>query len=731
LGFQAPFSLQSNPAAARAAALWQKLIRRGAGIRLGSERAVTDVYGTFIDPAMGSCGEIVEWIDGRNWRFEADDRLDLRRLYLRGLDVPAEQLGSREYLAKRRFMADVVDLLHQMGAAELALQYEWWTCKSQPNCLKRLDAGPDPSDGLTAVDFRAGLALLAFLPMSPGDVALILDGLARGSLVQFDRGDLGKLERFIDRFRDDFADLRGVIDELRWVESAYRRSQLDLTHNAAAPMRDRRLWSDILDATITSWQVRNITDGQTAGRFRRHKSWAILFALVGLVPLLGRFVRRLWGRTDYRRHWAAALSSASYLRRALRAKIAESLIRWLRTDRVSDRRAELLIEHPWLWYLNLPLSVLPAKLHRILTDWRYAAGVAAYLFVRPVRLFFNAQARRQWLVQMIAEGRRDGMLTDDEARHIEQRIDEPFIQKYLQSLAVHVCTLPVTQVVSVAVAFWYKAAHHLTWAQAWKEMLGILVLFQLTPISPGSLVRGLYVVYLVIRERNFRDYNIAVFLGFFKYIGYLAFPVQMAYRYPSLARFMAGRWATGAVHFVPVFGERGALMEHGVFDLFYNRTLTLRRRLRLRYEALRPLPVRSWHVWGCAAVGIAALAGLDGALVLGRMKVSSLPGSWYLAIWPPLLAAYAASLWSGGAAMGRRLVNGVVCGALIGLGYSVTHAAMGCYLAGSSEAFFADTPLTHYVAASLMRGFVLGLIGLLGAALEACSTSDVRAAESA
>jgi len=71
------------------------------------------------------------------------------------------------------------------------------------------------------------------------------------------------------------------------------------------------------------------------------------------------------------------------------------------------------------------------------------------------------------------------------------------------------------------------------------------------------------VLYLVIRERNIKDYNIALVLAFFKYVGYLAFPIQMAYRYPVLARFMAVHWATSAVHIVPVFGESGALLEHG------------------------------------------------------------------------------------------------------------------------------------------------------------------------
>ena len=43
VGFQGPFQLQVNPAAARSGALWQKFIRRAAKIRFGSERAVVDI----------------------------------------------------------------------------------------------------------------------------------------------------------------------------------------------------------------------------------------------------------------------------------------------------------------------------------------------------------------------------------------------------------------------------------------------------------------------------------------------------------------------------------------------------------------------------------------------------------------------------------------------------------------------------------------------------------------
>ena len=93
LGFQGPFSLQVNPDAVRAGALWQKFIRQGAGLKLGSEESVVDILATFVDTTLGSCSEISEWIDGRLWRLESDDNLDARRKwqtegFARGRPIP-------------------------------------------------------------------------------------------------------------------------------------------------------------------------------------------------------------------------------------------------------------------------------------------------------------------------------------------------------------------------------------------------------------------------------------------------------------------------------------------------------------------------------------------------------------------------------------------------------------------------------------------------------------------
>ena len=665
LGFQGQFSLQVNPSAARAGALWQKFIRRAARIHFGDDSVVVDIIATFVDSNLGACGEICEWIDGRNWQFEVDENIDQRKRWLKGKDYDPNRLGSAEYRAKRVFMREMVELLHKIGAVELARQYEWWTCKSQPNVLKRLDADASAEAGLTAVDFRPGLALLPILPMSPADVKLIFQGIRRGSLVQFDRGDLNRLQQFIQSHPEDFADMHDAFDELKRLEHAYRSSLIDITHHHIFLLFSKRLWQNIFDGVVLGWRTMGLTDESVSEKLVRSRFLTGLFAILGelpawcvigavallvvailkgwysplviceiiglglAAPVLFKMVRKVIGRGDLRHHYLKILTDFDYLRRAFRAHRAESIIRWHRAGRVSASRAKRLVNQPGRYLFHSLLAVLPVGVHRFLTDAHFAVEKLWYIFVRPVKLYFNAQARREWLCQMVSAGRKKHMLSDEDADEILSKIDEPFVQKYLQSLAVHLCTLPVTQIVSVAVAWIYAATHpELSPAAKAEAVAAILILFQVTPISPGSLVRGLYVLYLVIRERNFRDYNIAVFLGFCKYIGYLAFPIQMTHRYPALARFMAAHWATEAVHVVPVFGEHGALLEHGVFDLFYNHPLTIRRRMRRRAEIRAKLPARLWHTIPIVILSTCLFGAIDWAYWMKWKIVPTINDIW-------------------------------------------------------------------------------------------------------
>jgi hypothetical protein len=148
---------------------------------------------------------------------------------------------------------------------------------------------------------------------------------------------------------------------------------------------------------------------------------------------------------------------------------------------------------------------------------------------------------------------------------------------------------------------------------------------------------------------------------------------------------MAGHWATGAVHVVPVFGERGALLEHFVFDLFYNYPLTIRRRMRRRAGARRHRPVRYWHLPVCLAGGAACLAALDAAVLALRGFVPALGEVWYAAVWVPLLAGAAAALGGGGAQTGRRVLFALATGVALAAAYAGGNYAL-THLAGAPRA---------------------------------------------
>jgi hypothetical protein len=711
LAFQGPFSLQVNPSAARAGALWQKFLQRGAKIRLGSERAVVGIHATFVDPTLGSCGELSEWIDGRLWRFEVDDDLDARFRWKVG--DPEDQVGSPEYRAKKTFMKKFVAFMHEMGAYELARQYEWATCKSQPNVLKHRESDPNPGEGHVAVDFRAGLALLPFLPMCPADFKLILKGIARGSWVQFDRGNLEKLASFVQRFPHAFEDMGHTLEELQENEKSYRNSLPDIAHHHFRLFVRPKLWSSILQGSLTSWRVRNHIDHKHADRLTKNGFLVFIFYLLGFIPFLGKFIRTIWGNEDKRRHYGQLVSSIAYFLRTGRARIAEALIRWHRAGRVTSERAQRLSQSALRFYAHLPLSILPAKVHRFFSDRRFFLQSLDNIFVRPLRLYFKTEVREKWLHDVIVRGKDKGMLTEGEATHITSQLKEPFIQKYLKSLAVHVCTAPVTQIVSILVAIIYVRAHpELSWQEAMVSAGLILGLFQVIPISPGSLARGLYVTFLVLRERNFKDYHIAFPLSFFKYIGYLAFPIQMAYRYPELARFMAAHWATSAVHIIPVFGERGALLEHAVFDLFYNYPLTIQSRIRKRREICSRLEPRYWHVPMCILGATGLLALINWSYLQWKGHSPAFGEIWWVVIWVPAFFAILVSFWAGGARLSRRILMGGLCGALVGLCYAILNSAFRVIFGTDGEPFVFSQMLSQTAPSALWMMFLFALLAI-------------------
>jgi hypothetical protein len=215
-------------------------------------------------------------------------------------------------------------------------------------------------------------------------------------------------------------------------------------------------------------------------------------------------------------------------------------------------------------------------------------------------------------------------------------------------------------------------------------------------------------VYLVIRERNFKDYNIAIFLSFFKYIGYLAFPIQMTHSYPVLARFMAGHWATEAVHIIPVFGERGALFEHWVFCLFYNWPLTIARRMQKRSEIRALTKPRYWHVSLYAAGCAVIFGGVDFFYLKYIKTMPELMDIWWIVIFMSLICGAGVTLGCRGAKLSKRIIAASVCGIIVGFLYTL----------GSSIIAHKGLIITTDIAAiSLWRMFVFALLSIFGAIL--------------
>jgi len=204
--------------------------------------------------------------------------------------------------------------------------------------------------------------------------------------------------------------------------------------------------------------------------------------------------------------------------------IERSIIDWHRAGRTDKNRTLQLARSPARVFIHFLLSFLPAGLHKFFTDPVFARERLAYVFVDPSAYILILRCVRNGCATWCRRVVKNSLISEN-ADEILSKLHEPFIQKYIKSLAVHVCTLPVNQIVSVSLAIIYVIMNPgLTTEQAWLHALGIIAALQVVPVSPGSHARGLYMVYLVIRERNIKDYTIVVFLGFFKIHRLTSFP---------------------------------------------------------------------------------------------------------------------------------------------------------------------------------------------------------------
>ncbi len=227
----------------------------------------------------------------------------------------------------------------------------------------------------------------------------------------------------------------------------------------------------------------------------------------------------------------------------------------------------------WHW----PSAHLPAawadRCRHLIQRWERQMRIT-------LRLARHPKLREAWLLEKAEDGLQEGSLSEAEAERIRGQSGDPDVQLYLHCLFVHMCMIVVTPLTVTLGGAAYAAAHHLTLAEGIRIVAAWLAVFAVVPLSPGSLARGLYVAWVAARRNMLKRLKIALFVSFWRYVGYLAFPLQMAATFPALSRYMAALWATRAVRAIPYYGARGGRLEHAVFDLFFNLPLSWARRRR-------------------------------------------------------------------------------------------------------------------------------------------------------
>jgi hypothetical protein len=178
---------------------------------------------------------------------------------------------------------------------------------------------------------------------------------------------------------------------------------------------------------------------------------------------------------------------------------------------------------------------------------------------------------------------------------------------------------------------------------------------------------------------------------------------------------MAAHWATEGVHVFPIFGERGAWLEHAVFDACYNYPLSLGVRIRKRDERAAAIRTRWWAIPLSALIGTALLTLLDFLFVRSAGRVPVLKDVWWAVFLAPIVAGYLASLWSRRKRMGRRVTAGITAGALTGLAYGAVNAFLTPLFPGLAGAAGPGAVTGALALGILWKTFIFALLAILGA----------------
>lgn len=613
LGFQSPFPHQYNEAAVRTGIYMTKLLRYVSQVEFGGVGPINDCYATFWDDHIGAFAEVNEWVEGRVTDPDVDSGIFTRRRRAKesgGTPEPATEISR-----KKAFMKRIVELCGELGIEDLARQVYWWTGMSQANVLTRNSGTPDAE--FVWVDRRPGLP--GFL-LSLGDFPLLINALFRGSIPPFDKINFKKLRSW-SKAPDPEA-WQSIVDELETVDTSYHRAQVDVISHHIRLLSNKKLRMGICAYIADYWRRSGRIDAAACDKMQNGGIRMLPHLVLSCIPLIGVRLQKIVGNAEYRVHVSKMLSSGRYRWDYFDQHRKIDLAMWLRDKRISDKRAErvlgslpaffrdrlcsfwvigipFLIALPWIlkksswpWWAFVgiyavlaALITLPPSWQMFFTDWAVAKDSLRRLFTSPFKYIFNVSHRRKvnldWIHERTEEDIRHGYVGKEDAKIFESIAGADAMQQYITGIMFTAAVKPVSEIVLVvAGAEFLKIAHeartlqHIGW---WMLPAAVAIAM----ISPAGVLRFGYCLVQWARNRHV-PYGIATALAYIRGVGDLAFMVQIAKTYPQFSGYLLTSSLCHLVNMVPVFGERGGLLNIWVATVFLSWPASLKALLRER-----------------------------------------------------------------------------------------------------------------------------------------------------
>lgn len=573
--FQTSYAARLREPAVRVGLLWQSLLYHGANLTYRAGEALIQPLGYFWDSGLASFVEVHPWITGRQARYAPDESL------------AGVQGSTTEMTRQKLFMDFLVRLCAEAGAIGLGRQYAWDTMVSQANVLVR--AAPRPAESeFVGVDWRQGLAVPFFMPLSPGHLKIILRGLRRGEWVYFDAVDLPRLEAFSRRLRAGCSVCEDLSAHILKQDEKYRSGLADLWRRGPAFFGDRTVRRAVELAAVEDWRRLGRVSPGMCERLMGNDRLRRWFWYLGFLPVLGAGLQHWLGNENYRRHVGQYLFDGGYRRAVWKRQKVLNLVGWFEDGRMSETRLGKLAISNWRYTLEwLFLSWLPARVHILMTDREAQRVLLFSLMVHPVLLMFDQTYRQTWLVQTVQKQAEDGRVGESERMQALEQVSQVQVTGFGRdagfTVALEILAKPFYALL---------IAYGLTSGNFWPFALAAF-----GPVPPSGLARFLYASIKllwnlpgILRARDWKFFwalGLGLVVAPWRFLGNLFAPLELFSYAPQLSQILADSFVARLVHLVPVYGGRGLLLEYWAFRIVYSLPLALHHRIQAKFTKKR------------------------------------------------------------------------------------------------------------------------------------------------